>query len=398
MTRLLIIEDEAPLLEIILNMLRYTGFDVVGALDGEAGVGLAHTYRPDLVISDIRMPELDGYGVLEALRADPETAALPFIFLTAKAEHDDRRYGMRLGADDYLTKPFTNEELLEAIETRLARQAHFNTLQERLHEVSQAEQLKTDLIRIAAHDLRSPLTSLKLALNVLKRKHAVGILDERLEEFNQIAAATAQMETITSDILSLQRAEATIQRDFRQPVNLCGLVEAIYQATYASAQTRNLRFELEVASPEIMVLVDTAQLREAIQNLLTNAIKYTPEGGEIMIRLERRGQTAQLTVEDNGYGVPDDQMSQLFQPFFRARTPETEEISGFGLGLNLVKNIVERHQGKMIVQSVYGQGSVFGFFLPVHEPASDLMSSSEVLAQIGRPGLVRRLIGHITSL
>ena len=396
MTRLLVIEDEAPLLEIILTMLRYTGFDVVGALDGEAGVGLARTYQPDLVISDIQMPEMDGYGVLQTLRADPATAAVPFIFLTARVAHDDIRYGMGMGADDYLTKPFTNEELLEAIETRLARHAHYNDLQQQLAEVSKAEQIKTDMIRLAAHDLRNPINATKLALSVLKRKYAGGI--ERIEEFHQIAAAATQMESITTDILSLERVHKAVQDNIMQPVNLAALVERVYLLAAPQAEAKNLQMECEIASAGVSVLADPAQLKEAFQNLVSNAIKYTPAGGSIMIRVDRKGSMLHLTVEDNGYGVPDEQMGHLFQPFFRAETPEVQEIPGFGLGLNLVKNIVERHQGRMIAESVYGEGSVFGFSLPIHGlPTADGLPP-EYPMQMGRPGVVRRLIGHIISL
>ena len=396
MTRLLVIEDEAPLLEIILTMLRYTGFDVVGALDGEAGVGLARTYQPDLVISDIQMPEMDGYGVLQALRADPATAAVPFIFLTAKVAHEDIRYGMGMGADDYLTKPFTNEELLEAIETRLARQAHYNDLQQQLAEVSKSEQIKTDMIRLAAHDLRNPINATKLALSVLKRKYAGGI--ERIEEFHQIAAAATQMETITTDILSLERVQMAGQDNIMQPVNLAAMVERVYLTAAPQAEMKNLQLECEITVAGVSVQADPAQLQEAFQNLVSNAIKYTPAGGSVLIRVACKGGMVQLTVEDNGYGVPDEQMGRLFQPFFRAETPEIQAIPGFGLGLNLVKNIVERHQGRMIAESVYGEGSVFGFSLPIHGLPTGGDLTPDYPIPVSRPGVVRRLIGHIINL
>ena len=121
MTKILVIEDEAPLLEEILQTLHYEGYQVAGAPDGQVGLQMAQRDQPDLIISDIAMPRLDGYGVLKGLRQDPATAATPLIFLTAKAEKTFMRHGMELGADDYVTKPFTNSELLSAVRARLDR-------------------------------------------------------------------------------------------------------------------------------------------------------------------------------------------------------------------------------------------------------------------------------------
>src|SRR5436190_16463046 len=123
MTKVLVIEDERYLLEDIRELLQYTDFEVQGANSGSQGLQVANEYEPDLIICDIMMPDLDGYQVLEQIRGNPETADTPFIFLTAKADRDSMRYGMDMGADDYLTKPFTSAELLTAINTRLKRQS-----------------------------------------------------------------------------------------------------------------------------------------------------------------------------------------------------------------------------------------------------------------------------------
>ena len=398
MPKILVIEDEAPLLEVILTMLRQSGFEAIGASDGATGLHLAHTQQPDLILSDIRMPEMDGHAVLRALRSDPETALLPFIFLTATTEQQDIRLGMKLGADDYLTKPFTNDELLDVIESRLERQAPIRQLQQQLAEVRKAEQLKTDLLRIAAHDLRNPITAIRVALSILKRKRQDNLLKDNQDELDQIAIAIAQMETITSDILSMERIEATVRDDTLQIINLASLVETSFATLRPQAQVQGLTFELNISTPYIPVLADQAQLREATNNLIANAIKYTPEGGEVLIHLDCMGKICRLTVEDTGYGIPESQLDQLFQPFYRVQVPETAMIEGSGLGLHLVKNIIERHQGEVLIQSVYGEGSVFGFFLPIHTETASQYPVLDEPTQTLRQGLVHRLISRITHI
>ena len=122
MTKILVIEDEEPIREKIMTVLRYEGYDAVGANDGAEGVRLASDEQPELIICDVLMPQMNGYGALSAMRAKPETAAIPVIFLTAAASRADQRKGMELGADDYITKPYTVDELLSAVRTRLERQ------------------------------------------------------------------------------------------------------------------------------------------------------------------------------------------------------------------------------------------------------------------------------------
>ena len=358
---------------------------------------MARSYRPDLVISDIRMPELDGYGVLEALRTDPETADIPLIFLTAKTEREDMRRGMTLGADDYVSKPFTFDELQAAIEARLTRHAPYKDMRQRLAEVSQSNQMKSDMLMLAAHGLRNPISSIRIALRMLEHRYGDLVQDEDLRDFNNIAAAAMRMEEITGDILSMERIETAVLNENVEKVILNELVEDACLAYVDEAFARGLTLEWDITPATIVVLGDPVQLREAVQNLLVNAIKYTPEGGSVDLRLDSAGYNCVVLVEDNGYGIPEGQLGRAFQPFDRALAPETLKIQGTGLGPHLVKNVVERHQGEVFVESVYGQGSVFGFFLPLYQASGPASQLAPALQQTN-PDAVLRLISHIIAM
>jgi two-component system sensor histidine kinase VicK len=177
------------------------------------------------------------------------------------------------------------------------------------------------------------------------------------------------MQRIISEILSLQRIEAIHNNAEVQSVDLAALIKELHQRHHALAAQKRITLRLEITPQSSVVEGDEAQLREAIENLMQNAIKYTPEGGLISVRLHRQQDAIHFEVEDNGYGIPREQQARLFQPFYRAKMPATRNIEGTGLGLHLVKKIVERHTGHMHFMSEEGRGSTFGFRMPVRGQA-----------------------------
>jgi signal transduction histidine kinase len=171
------------------------------------------------------------------------------------------------------------------------------------------------------------------------------------------------MRRMTSDILSLERIEAVADNAVFAPVDLRVLVETVFGDYRSSAALKRQRYELEVNADSALVSADIVQIREAMLNLITNAIKYTPDQGEVRVSLSIEGDRAVFIVRDTGIGIPEHKQQRLFQPFYRVRSAQSATVEGTGLGLNLVKNIIERHGGELIVSSIYGEGSTFGFAL-----------------------------------
>ncbi|MCU0513254.1 MAG: ATP-binding protein [Anaerolineae bacterium] len=250
---------------------------------------------------------------------------------------------------------------------RLYRQTHqqLAELQSLYAEVRKLEQLKTDMIRIASHDLRNPLAATLGYLNLLRDDADRLLAESQRAYLRQIETAVRKMQTITTGILSLERIEQMAKHQNMETVDLAGVVQRAYDETRAAAAEKQQQPRLEQPGGPVYVRGDSYQLHEAVVNLFSNAIKYTPEGGTIAVSLALEEHQAVLRVVDSGYGVPEAQQARLFQPFFRAKTQENQAIEGTGLGLHLVKNIVERHNGSMIFHSVRGTGSTFGFRLPL---------------------------------
>ena len=248
-------------------------------------------------------------------------------------------------------------------------QVQLKELQKLYNQVSELEQLKTDMIRIAAHDLKNPLVALDGHIQLLK------LDEEKFEEeyrdyFATMYRSTRRMMDMLENILSLERIEqmATLDAPLQSGVDILGqVVKAVDEfKPFAKEKSQNLELDIDdLPDPDVlMVAGDDAQLYEAVTNLVNNAIKYTPEGGKIDIILRIENSHVEFVVKDTGYGIPDEKQKQLFRPFYRVKTEETFDIDGTGLGLHLVQNIIKRHKGEMIFDSTYGKGSTFGFTLP----------------------------------
>ncbi|MCS7071701.1 MAG: HAMP domain-containing histidine kinase, partial [Anaerolinea sp.] len=230
--------------------------------------------------------------------------------------------------------------------------------------VRDLEQTKTDMIRIAAHDLRNPL-SMVIGYAELLEETATALTPAQLDFIRSIIRGGQKMKKIIADILSLERIEAKVNESITEYDDLVGLARTVCGEYTHLAAEKGLTLVTDLTNAEVIIPMDSAQIREAIDNLVGNAIKYTPAGGTVTVTLICDECRARLTVTDTGAGIPLEQQERLFQPFYRAATEATRKAEGTGLGLHLVKKIVERHRGEIVFRSEVGVGSTFGFSLPL---------------------------------
>ncbi len=348
--KILVIEDEKDVRLNILEILTSGGFDSLHADNGLTGVQLAKERSPDLILCDIKMPDFDGYNVLEALRQDPKTAMIPFIFLTAKADKADLRQGMNLGADDYLTKPFRRVELLDTIAARLKRHRAQAEIQKKVDELQQINSQKNDLLNTITHDLRAPLTTIKVALQLMD-----AMPDNRRQYVEIALTACDQGDELIQNLLDLYQLESGETLAAPEPLNLRELLRKTTDAF--QVRTRDCQQILKVNLPETLpvIVADGVSLRRILVELLNNACKYTQSGGEICFKLREGINADQQTVLHftiaNQSEIPAKNLPHIFDKFYRVPGSDRWQKGGTGLGLALVKKLVEQLQGSIIVKS-----------------------------------------------
>jgi two-component system, sensor histidine kinase and response regulator len=368
MPTILLIEDEARLRTEVAEWLTFEGYAVSTAEDGVDGVEACMRHPPDLIVCDISMPRLDGYGVLLEVRSNPTTTNIPLIFLTARAAHDDIRAGMNLGADDYLTKPFTRLELLKAIQSRLetaaARRRKFEQEIEELRTALAQEHeqrlLKGKLVAMFSHDFRNPLATILSSISLL-RDYA-DRMDEkrRLAHMNRVDASVRQLLHMLDDMLVVAQMESG-NLDFKpEPLHIEQFFERIVEEFQViHAETHLISFESRYSDS---TLADPRLLRQIAANLISNAVKYSPQGSEIRVSLNRHNGGFAFSVEDEGIGISETDQADLFNVFRRGSN--VGNISGTGLGLAIVRQAVDLHKGSIRVESQLGSGTRITMTIP----------------------------------
>lgn len=369
MAKILVIEDENILREEVIEWLTLEGNEALGAVDGMEGVEYAFQHLPDLIVCDIAMPRLNGYEVLFAIHAHPASAQIPFIFMTARASHEDIRTGMSLGADDYITKPFSRLEFLQAIQTRLEKKVaqerrhaeELEQLQKALTQEHEERLLKAKLVAMFSHDFRNQLTAI-LSSNTLLRDY-----DDRLDEkrrlayMNGIDASANQLLQMLDDMLVVAQMETGSLNFKPESLNLGAFIQAIAdEFQLMHGETHHISYESRLSGT---VITDPRLLRQIAANLISNAIKYSPQGNEVRISLDEHDGQCIFIVQDQGIGIPETEQTRLFAAFQRASN--VGNIAGTGLGLAIVKQAVDLLGGSIQLDSEVGLGSTITVMIPI---------------------------------
>lgn len=385
MTTILVIEDEATLREEMIEWLTLEGYMAFSAADGIIGVEAAFHQLPDLIVCDVTMPRLDGYSVLAELHAHPATANIPFIFVTARVAHEDIRQGMNLGADDYITKPFTNPELLQAIQIRLAKkaiqeqeyQAGLDQLQQALTEEQERRLLNTKLVAMFSHDFRNPLTSILFSTNLLREQGNHLDPERRLAHFSRIEGSVRQLVQMLDDVLLVAQLE-TGKLDLKlEPLNIGLFLQQMIE-DFRIVYGERCLILLE-SHETILRLMDARLLHQIATNLISNAIKYSSPGSVVRVLVDSYQGGCRLTVQDQGIGIPLSDQTNLFDAFQRGSN--VGNVPGTGLGLVLVKQAVTLLGGSIYCKSRVESGTTMTVLLPPQPPQREVSLNE----QIGKP-------------
>src|SRR3712207_6717574 len=333
--RILLVDDNADMRDYVKRLLS-DRWQVETAANGAIALDLIQRQLPDLVLTDVMMPEVDGFQLLNALRADPQTKSIPIILLSARADEEATVEGLEAGADDYLIKPFSARELVARVETQLQMS--------RLRQELSANRFKNEFLMTVTHELQSPLATILGWARLLQTKSLDPDTQSRaLATIERNATIEAKLIKNLLDMASILSGKLRLKS---QVADLASLVRSVTATFWEPAESKNIQL-VETISEQIPsnMFADGDRLKQVIANLLENAIKFTPEGGQVNIQLDRLDSDIQIIVSDTGSGIRPDFLPHVFDRFTQAEVPSRHTPGGVGLGLSIARHLVELHHG-----------------------------------------------------
>ncbi|MEO5332165.1 MAG: hybrid sensor histidine kinase/response regulator [Magnetococcus sp. YQC-5] len=352
--KILIVDDETTNIDILVQLLQ-DEYKVVVAKNGAQALKRANAApQPDLILLDIMMPGMDGFEVCQLLQEDKATANIPVIFITGQVSFQDETRALALGAVDFIRKPFNPSVTSARIHTHLAVQQTKNRLLE-------LNTLKNKFLGIAAHDLRNPLNSImglsEMMLSIEMDEH------EKSQYTKTIHDIAQQMLVLINDLLDVSVIESGRFAMELQPGNLAALVNERVQLMQFVAKQKNVTINA-VLYPTPETLFDPERLAQVIDNLISNAIKFTQPNTEITVHTGHQNGHIFFQVIDTGPGIPDAEQHQLFEAFQKLSVRPTAREKSTGLGLSIVKKIIDAHEGRIVATNNSVRGATFTCLLP----------------------------------
>ena len=374
--KVVLADDNADMRDYVRRLLS-TDYEVTAVADGAEALRATTARKPDLVITDVMMPKLDGFGLLKALREDPGTASTPIIMLSARAGEEARVEGLQAGADDYLTKPFSARELLARVAGTLALARARREASQREEELKalametlrEADRRKDEFLATLAHELRNPLAPIRNSLQILRLGRGNHQAEEQARSV--IERQVQQMVRLIDDLLDLSRISRGKIELRRERIDLAAAVQSAVETSRPLIEQSGHALTLSLPAEPVFVDADVTRLAQVFANLLNNAAKYTQRGGgDIRLSVEPLGQEVAVRVKDNGVGIPASMLPQVFEMFTQVDRSLERTQGGLGIGLSIVKRLVEMHGGTVEAHSEgSGRGSEFVVRLPVLTPA-----------------------------
>ncbi|MEA2712505.1 MAG: two-component system, sensor histidine kinase and response regulator [Gemmatimonadales bacterium] len=360
--KVLIVDDEPQNVLLLQDLLEARGYRVLTAADGENGLVLASEHNPDVVLLDVMMPRLSGFDVCRRLKAEPGSAMIPVLLVTALDAREDRLAGIDAGASDFISKPIDSADLLLRVRNAVATKRLHDQLATQLRRLKELETARDTLTHMVVHDLRSPLTGLIGYIELLGTLARETGNAEAIEYTADAQAIAGRLAEMVSQVLDVSRLEAG-----RMPLSVAetDLVLLLPAAVGGLGVTpAGLRVIYELPTEPVPVSCDAAVIGRVVANLVGNAYKFTRRNGEVRIGLVQRNGRVRFSVTDQGPGVAPEYRERIFEKFGQVPSSGSAGARSSGLGLTFCKLAVEAHRGEVGVESAETGGARFWVELP----------------------------------
>ncbi|PTX94245.1 hybrid sensor histidine kinase/response regulator [Opitutus sp. ER46] len=364
--RILIADDDRLNIRILAGILRREGYEIADADSGERALTSYAEFQPNLVLLDVMMPGIDGLETCRRLRQQYGEKAAPVIFITAKNDSEDVLAGFNAGGVDYLPKPFNPSEVLARIRTHLQIQQLLDEQLQLVEQLSRANSAKNRFLGMAAHDLRNPLASIRGLAEFLGEGTVGPLNPEQLDLVATIREASHSMLDMVNDLLDVATIEAGELNVSPGRHNLIEVVAKAVALTNMEAARKRTHVVFQPHDTQVVAMIDPAKIKQVVDNLLTNAVKFSPPGATVTVavRVSSDAQGIILSVRDEGPGIPADERDKLFKDFGRLSVRPTGGEKSTGLGLAICRKIVEAHHGTIEAHNLPERGCEFRVILP----------------------------------
>lgn len=362
--KILIVDDVVSNVLLLKILLTKEQFGICTASNGRECIEKAKSEHPDLILLDVMMPELSGFETAVILKEDPDTADIPIIFLTALNTPADLVQGFKVGANDFLTKPFNKEELIMRVMQQISLVVARRIIVRQNEELKNTISNRDKMYSVIAHDLRSPMASIRMVLNLFVNTVSPEMIGPEL--FSLIDKANKESEEthgLLDNLLKWTKSQTGRLNVVYQDFELNDVIPGVVDIFIMIAETKHIRLNCDLGSERLAVCADNDMLKTVLRNFISNAIKFSHEDSTIDITLKHEGDNACISVRDHGVGISPERLSGLFKD--GESTCGTNNEEGSGLGLLLCKDFAVKNGGDVMVESTLGEGSTFSVYIPL---------------------------------
>lgn len=365
---ILIVDDVDANVLLLKLLISKAGFKTLTASNGREALEVVNKSDPDLILLDIMMPDMDGYEVAKVLRGTPERCDIPIIFLSALNSSEDIVKGFKLGAADYVSKPFNKDELLIRINHQISLIAAKRTISKQTEELRKTILGRDKLYAVIAHDLRSPVASIRMVMNALVFNIEKDSISPDMYELLTMAnRLTDECYILLDNLLKWTKSQTgKLKTVFQDGVELSDLIYGVLEVSRSVAELKNINIKFE-PTEKVVATVDIDMIKTVMRNLISNAIKFSNEGSDVEIKMVKELNRVIISVIDNGTGISEDGQEKLFKVDVHYTSFGTNNEEGSGLGLLICKDFVQRNGGELWFSSKEGEGSVFSFDIPFQQ-------------------------------
>ena len=362
--KILIVDDVMSNVLLLKILLTNEKFQVCTANCGNACIEQARKEHTDLILLDVMMPDINGFDTAVIMKKDDELKDIPIIFLTALNMPQDLVKGFQVGASDFLTKPFNKEELIMRVMQQISLVAAKRIIEKQNKELKATLNNRDKMYSVIAHDLRSPMASIRMVLNlVVQSTSADSVGPELYTLLDQANRESEEVHDLLDNLLKWTKSQTGRLNVVLQDLDLNDIIPGVVEIFEMIAQTKHITLDLQKTEAPLKVHADNDMLKTVLRNFMSNAIKFSPENSTIQILMANEGDFARVSVKDQGVGIAADRLDTIFHK--GETTYGTGGEEGSGLGLQLCQDFARKNGGDCYVESVEGQGSTFSFTVPL---------------------------------